>query len=97
MSETAKLTPRYIDSEKGLHKVYSNNFLINWTAYDIRMKFGQLKHAADGEYVIEHDVAVFMSWTEAKELLNVLGTLIVEFEKLNGPITMPMVPQTPTT
>jgi hypothetical protein len=87
------ITTRYITPDEGMYVTYANNFLINWTAHDVRIKFGTLKDREWDIYVIEHQAAVYISWPEAKELLEVLGKLVDEFEKINGRIALPKVPQ----
>ncbi len=83
----------FVEPRNGIYNIYANHVGLNWTAYDVRIKFGTLiRVTAEGEYIVEEPVAVNMSWPEAKVLLNILKDTIDRFEKLNGEISSPKIP-----
>lgn len=87
---------KYVIPEDGLYECYANNFLFTWTIFDLRMRFGRLVNVEEnGTFVVEQDVSVHMSWTEAKQFADVLQNLLQAFEKANGPIKPPQLPVIP--
>jgi hypothetical protein len=78
--------------EDGVFEAYSNVVNVNWTLYDIRIRFSELIQVADDERptwenqhgILLERVAVTMSWHQAKHLRDLLGGIIENYEKLNG-------------
>jgi len=90
-----------VEPEEGMFEAYSNLVNLNWTLYDVRLRFAELAQQSkegsrgiwkDQEAVVLERVAVTMPWHQAKYLHNMLGDLIRKYEELNGelrPIKLP--------
>ncbi len=87
----------WITPEEGVCEVYSNYLHLNWTLFDVRIRFGQVvadprrpPHLAS--WVIDEGAAITMPWAHAKFLRDTLNTAIQRYENLNGEITLPKMP-----
>jgi hypothetical protein len=87
----------WIRSERGVCEIYANSIHVNWTTYDVRLRFGQL--LADPEkspdvagWVVDDRAAITLSWNEAKYLRNLLHGLIKDYEAKNGKLVIPQMP-----
>src|SRR5215469_6092896 len=74
-------------------EVYSNQFYINWSATDARIRFGQMiptDRMLDGkvDFIIEERAAVTMGWSQLKALRDALNNAVERFEKANGKIEL---------
>jgi hypothetical protein len=90
----------WIEPEDGVCEVYANVIHVNWTAYDVRLRLGQLiadprtspQHA---KWVVQEHAAVTMAYGQAKYLRNLLHGIILDYEAKNGDLKLPTLP-TPT-
>lgn len=78
----------------GVAQVYSNSIDVNWTAYDVNMRFNHNQRLPDSQPTnrLEHRATVTVAWPEAKELYRVLGGILARYEAANGEIKPPKVP-----
>lgn len=69
-------------------RTYANQIQVTWNSFDVRLNFGDTNVllAADGKVHVQTKAAVTVSWTEAKQIAEVLARVIERFEKVNGPI-----------
>ena len=86
-----------VEREGGLLHTYANNINLDWTKHDIRLRFAEITllpeyKAKPGTQRIEERVSVSVSWSEAKAFHMLLGSVLQEFETLNGPIEIPRAP-----
>lgn len=73
-------------------RVYANLVHLDWTLYDLTMRFGQLKYAGDPrlhKLTAEEQACVTVAWAEAKYLRDMLSDLLAKYEKINGEIQHP--------
>jgi Protein of unknown function (DUF3467) len=86
----------YVAPERGLPSVYANNIAISPSNNDIRLIFGQLTEVSPEKAVINTKVEIITTWLEAKILASFLQAHVDAFEKKNGPIIFPAMPDAPT-
>jgi hypothetical protein len=86
--------------EDGVFAAYSNLVNLDWTLYDIRIRFAELLQVPNDEsstWADQHPVmferaVVTLPWHQAKLLCNSLAGVIQNYEALNGelkPIKLP--------
>lgn len=73
----------------GVFHVYCNNVQMASTSYDVRVMLGEISEVSDEKVIVEQRVQVAMTWVEAKILADFLRVNIEEYERLNGPMTLP--------
>jgi hypothetical protein len=83
----------YRTQPEGLVRIYSNNVSMASTRLDVRLLFGEVIDLADEKVIIENRVQVTLTWQEAKVLADFVQANIKAFEELNGPITLPAIPE----
>jgi len=91
-SETTELDPKppIPEQNEGMVNLYTNSLSIDWTLYDVRIKFGHLTFAGQPpKLVIEGKAGVTMAWAEAKALRDSLSDLVARYESVNGEIIPP--------
>jgi hypothetical protein len=91
-----QMTVDYVPPDRGLPSVYANNVAIVPSNNDIRFIFGILTEVTSEKAVVHTKVEVITTWLEAKILATFLQAHIEAFEKKNGPITFPLMPDAPT-
>ncbi|MGO9261489.1 MAG: DUF3467 domain-containing protein [Bryobacteraceae bacterium] len=69
-------------------RTYSNHINIMWNSFDVRLNFGDstVMPGADGKVHVQTKAVITVSWTEAKQIAEILAQVIERFEKVNGPI-----------
>jgi len=92
-----------IKAPDGIQYVYTNNFSIGQTVFDLRLIFGELTDINEKRLEITQRVQVTMGWLEAKSLAETLAVYIKNYEDSYGPIkteftaiqnpTMPEIPK----
>lgn len=91
------------EPEDGLFEAYANVVNMNWTLYDVRIRFAELIQVPDDDRptwqnqhgVILERVAITLPWHQAKSLRDMLDGLIKNYEEINGelkPINLPARP-----
>jgi hypothetical protein len=91
---------RMIQPEDGIYDDYANVLNIDWTLYDVRLRFGSLHYTTDPDNpklknqvgVIEERAAITIPWHQAKHLRDILSSVIKSYEDINGelkPINLP--------
>jgi hypothetical protein len=94
------------EPEEGLFTAYSNVVNMDWTLYDLRLRFAELMQVPNDEspsWVNQHGVllervAVRLPWHQAKALRDMLDGVIRNYEAINGelkPIRLPATPDIP--
>lgn len=103
---TPQVTIEWQEAREGVIDLYINFLNVNWGAYDVRIRVGQLMQRIDPsnassdqanpfgrhKLVVQERAAITMAWNEAKFLARTLGELIQKYESLNGEIKDPKVP-----
>src|SRR5437899_1835758 len=98
---TSPTSIEWQERDGGVMNVYANFVSVNWTDFDVRMRFAQMMQRINPENpdpqsghkaVVEERVAVTMSWTEAKFIAGLLTQLIGRYESINGEIKNPQLP-----
>jgi hypothetical protein len=74
-------------------EVYSNQFFIDWTVTDVRVRFGQMTPTDRPEngkvgFAIEERAAISMAWAQTKALRDGLINAVERYEKANGLIDL---------
>lgn len=87
----------WIEPEDGICEEYSNFININWTLFDVRIRFGQVvpnrEDPADrARLVISERAAITMPWGQAKALRDMLIDMVKKYETVNGELTIPTLP-----
>jgi hypothetical protein len=87
----------WVSVPDGVEDVYANYVQLNWTLYDVRMRFGQIiPHPQDpperARWAVLESVAVAVPWGQAKLLRDLLSQVIQKYEEINGPIVIPKLP-----
>jgi hypothetical protein len=94
----SEITPfMWIEPEEGICDVYSNFVHMNWTLFDVRVRFGQIvphpeQQPESAVWAINEWAAVTMPWGQAKALRDMLMDAIKRYEDTNGEITIPKLP-----
>ena len=91
------------EPEDGVFEAYSNFVNMNWTLYDVRIRFAELIQVPDDERptwenqhgVVLERVAVTIPWHQAKLLRNMLDGLVKNYEEINGELTPIKLPARP--
>jgi hypothetical protein len=89
------------EPEEGVFQTYANVVNMNWTLYDVRLRFGELIQVPDDDRptwenqhgVILERAAVTIPWHQAKLLRNLLDGVVKNYEEINGelkPIKLPV-------
>ena len=82
----------FVEPQDGVFTTYANNLQVGWTAFDVRLLFGEVVDVDEKTVTIEQRAHVTLSWLEAKTLHSLLSGLIERYEEGNGPIAQPKVP-----
>jgi hypothetical protein len=96
------------EPEDGVFEAYSNVVNMNWTLYDVRIRFAELIQVPDEDRptwenqhgIVLERAAVTMPWHQAKTLRDMLDGIIKNYEQINGvlkPIKLPARPEPPST
>jgi hypothetical protein len=80
------------EPEDGVFEAYANIVNMNWTLYDVRIRFGELIQVPDSDRptwenqhgIVLERVAVTLPWHQAKYLRDILDGVIKNFEQING-------------
>lgn len=80
------------EPESGLFEAYSNVVNMNWTLYDVRLRFAELIQVPDDDRpnwenqhgIVLEKVAVTIPWHQAKYLRDLLDGVIKNYESVNG-------------
>lgn len=75
-------------------RIYANIVNLDWTLYDVTLRFAQLKFAGDPrarKLTAEEQGSVTIAWAEAKYLRDTLTDLLSKYEKVNGEIRRPQL------
>jgi hypothetical protein len=76
-------------------QIYTNYVHVSWTLFDVRFLLGQLVPTdphKPSEFVVAEQGAVTVAWPEAKGLRDILIDLVARYEKVNGEIKPPKLP-----
>ena len=87
----------WITPDEGICDVYSNFLHINWTLFDIRIRFGQIVAHPEQQpeaavWAINEWAAVTMPWGQAKALRDMLVDAVSKYEAANGELAVPNLP-----
>jgi len=91
------------EPEDGVFTTYANVVNMDWTLYDVRLRFAELMQVPNDDYptwknqhgILLERAAVTMPWHQAKVLRNLLDGVIKNYETINGelkPIKLPASP-----
>lgn len=86
---TAKPSPEVaIDYPADVLRAYSNHINIQWNVFDLRLAFGDsdVVPAPDGKIHVQTRAVITVSWTEAKQIAELLTEVVRRFEDANGTI-----------
>jgi hypothetical protein len=89
--------------EDGMFEAYSNVVNMNWTLYDVRIRFAELLQVPDEDRpnwenqhgVLLERVAVTIPWHQAKLLRDSLDGVIKNYEAINGELKQIRLPARP--
>lgn len=89
--------------DDGVFEAYSNVVNMNWTLYDVRIRFQELIQVPDDDRptwenqhgILLERVAVTMSWHQAKVLRDLLCGVIKSYEETNGELKPLKLPDRP--
>ena len=95
------------EPEEGVFSVFSNLVNLDWTLYDIRLRFGELLQVPNEDNptwenqhgILLEKAAIRLPWHQAKLLRNMLDHVLRNYEEANGelkPITLPASGPAPT-
>ncbi len=92
------------EPEEGVFAAYSNVVNMDWSLYDVRLRFSELMQVPNDDSpnwknqhgILLERVAVTMPWHQAKYLRDLLSGVIANYEAINGelkPIKLPAAPK----
>jgi hypothetical protein len=96
-------TIRLEEPDGGIFAAYSNVVNMDWTLFDLRLRFGELMQVGDDEspswqnqhgIVLEH-AAIRIPWQQAKVLRDMLVGVIKNYEEINGELKQIKLPAAP--
>jgi len=87
----------------GVFEAYSNVVNMNWTLYDVRLRFAELIQVPDEDRptwenqhgIVLERVAVTMPWHQAKILRDMLDGIVRNYETINGELVPIKLPNRP--
>jgi hypothetical protein len=90
--------------EDGVFMDYANVVNLDWTLYDVRIRFGELMQVLNDEnpsWINQHGVvlekaAIRVPWHQAKNLCLLLTAVIKNYEEINGELKQIKLPAAPT-
>jgi hypothetical protein len=82
----------FIKPPEGMLHIYTNNFSVGQTVFDLRLVFGELTDIDDKSIEVTQRVQVTMSWLEAKALAESLLVYVQNYEQQYGPIKTEFAP-----
>lgn len=94
------------EPEQGVFSAYANVVHMDWTLYDLRIRFGELMQVANDDsptWANQHGIvleraAIRLPWRQAKTLRDLLAGVISNYEVINGElghIKLPAAPAPP--
>lgn len=86
---------RWVQS-KETPEFYVNAIHTTWTTSDVRFRVGRIiPHGQEMpfEFVIQEEAALTIAWAHMKNLRDILNGLIDTYEKTNGELKSPALPQ----
>jgi hypothetical protein len=92
------------EPEDGVFATYANIVNMDWTLYDVRLRFGELLQVPNAEHptwknqhgIVLERATVTLPWHQAKVLRNLLDGVIRNYEAVNGelkPIKLAAAPE----
>jgi hypothetical protein len=93
------------EPEDGVFAAYANVVNMDWTLYDLRIRFGELMQVPNPDSpswknqhnIILDRVAVRLPWHQAKNLRDMLIAIIKNYEAVNGELVPIKLPDAPAT
>jgi hypothetical protein len=91
------------EPEDGVFDAYSNVVNMNWTLYDVRLRFSELIQVADSDRptwenqhgIILERAAITLPWHQAKYLRDLLDGVVKNYEAINGELKSIKLPAAP--
>lgn len=91
------------EPEDGVFTTYANVINMNWTLFDLRIRFAELIQVPDEDrptWENQHGIlleraAVTIPWHQAKALRDMLNGLIKNYEEINGELKQIKLPARP--
>jgi len=77
------------DPDSGLFASYANHVQVGFTAFDIRLLFGEVVDVQPNKVTIEQRASITMAWLQAKILKQMLERIISDYEARNGELKVP--------
>jgi hypothetical protein len=80
------------EPEEGVFATYSNVVNMDWTLYDVRLRFAELVQVVNDDLPTwnnQHSIMlekafITLPWHQAKNLRNMLNTVVSNYEDVNG-------------
>jgi hypothetical protein len=91
----------WVIPDEGVCEAYADWYHVNWLPLTVRIRFAQIvadpRTAPDkaSSWVLDERVALTMPWFTVKTLSNMLSNLVAAYEKKNGEIVVPNMPDLP--
>jgi hypothetical protein len=89
----------WIIPEGGPPEVFADWYYVNWLPLTVRIRFGQIvanptlpPGSAKSSWVIDERIALTMPWHSIKQLSIMLTSIVAAYEKENGEVTIPKIP-----
>lgn len=79
------------ETEKGVFSCYSNNINLSWTAFDVKMHFGEFyddirEMPIKSNIKITKQAVITLTWSQAKQIADLMAHVIARYEETNGKI-----------
>jgi hypothetical protein len=92
------------EPQEGVFSSYANVANMDWTLYDVRIRFGELIQVPNEESpnwknqhgVVLERAAISVPWHVAKHLRDLLTGVIKNYEQINGELVRIKLPASPT-
>ena len=96
-NQATPLSVPWTKPEEGICEIYSNFYHLNWTVFDVRIRFGQIVPNPDdppesAHVTVTEQAAITMPWGQIKALRDMLIDIVGRYEAVNGEIKVPKLP-----
>jgi hypothetical protein len=99
-SEEKPNSAKWVKASSGVNEIYADYFHVNWMPVSVRIRLGQViadpaPRPDKATWAVEERAALTMPWATLKAITEMFVTLVQAYEKDNGTIIVPKIPELP--